>query len=104
MEKRKPTYDLRSFQDAAQAGDLTMTMTAIRTAQALGVDRAGIVSVIQAMERGHFYKSMTAYADSTAWQDAYHVPSTIGLVYIKFMAGRVTAFTLLSFKEKQNGY
>lgn len=103
MEKRKPTYDLRSFKDAVQAGDVTVTMTAIRTAQALGVGREGIVSVLQTMEREHFHKSMTAYADSAAWQDVYHVPSDFGLLYIKFMAGRVTAFTLLSFKERQNG-
>lgn len=100
MEKRTPTYDLGSFKDAVKAGDLTITITAIRTAQSLGIDRSGIVSVLQTMTRRHFYKSMTTYADGKAWQDVYHVPSDAGILYVKFMSGRVTAFTLLSFKEK----
>jgi motility quorum-sensing regulator/GCU-specific mRNA interferase toxin len=52
------------------------------------------------MERGHFYKSMTAHADARLWQDVYHVPSPVGVLYIKFTADAVTEFVLLSFKEK----
>lgn len=54
------------------------------------------------MQRGHFYKSMTAYADSRLWQDVYHVPSPVGLLYVKFTADAVTEFLLLSFKEKNH--
>jgi motility quorum-sensing regulator/GCU-specific mRNA interferase toxin len=100
MEKRKPTYDLGSFQDAARRGDVAVTKTAAQAAQRLGFDYNGMMSVVESMERRHFYKSMTAYADSTAWQDVYHVPSSAGTLYVKFMAGRISAFDLLSFKEK----
>jgi len=62
-----------------------------------------MVEVIQTMERRHFYKSMTAYADHRAWQDVYHVPSDAGLLYVKFTADTVTEFLLLSFKEKNDG-
>lgn len=54
------------------------------------------------MQRGHFYKSMTAYADPRLWQDVYHVPSPVGTLYVKFTADVITEFLLLSFKEKDN--
>ena len=62
MEKRKPTYDLGSFRDAARRGEVTVTRTAAQAAQRLGFDYDGMMSVIESMNRRHFYKSMTAYA------------------------------------------
>ena len=52
------------------------------------------------MEPKHFYKSMTALSDHTAWQDVYHVPHNGRVLYVKFTGDRVTDFRLLSFKEK----
>jgi motility quorum-sensing regulator/GCU-specific mRNA interferase toxin len=80
-----------------------MTVTAARTAAALGFDRAAIVTTIATMERKQFYKSMTSYADHRVWQDVYHVPSEAGTLYVKFTADVVTEFLLLSFNEKDNG-
>ena len=60
------------------------------------------MATIQGMQRRQFYKSMTTYADHRIWQDVYHVPSTAGLLYVKFTADAVTEFLLLSFKEKDN--
>lgn len=54
------------------------------------------------MKREHFYKSMTAYADHRLWQDVYHGPSSVGVLYVKFTAHVLTKFLLLSFKEKEN--
>jgi motility quorum-sensing regulator/GCU-specific mRNA interferase toxin len=103
-EKRKPAYDLRAIQHAFRApARLAATTTAVRTATALGFDRADIVRTIQSLERRHFYKSMTSYADPTLWQDVYHAPSPVGTLYVKFVADTVTEFRLLSFKEKGNG-
>lgn len=68
MEKRKATYDLGSFQDAARRGDIAVTKTAAQAAHHLGFDYDGMMSVVESMERRHFYKSMTAYADSSAWR------------------------------------
>jgi motility quorum-sensing regulator/GCU-specific mRNA interferase toxin len=79
-----------------------VTTTAVRTAIALGFDRAEIVATIQTMHRSQFYKSMTAYADHRIWQDVYHVPSPVGMLYVKFTADALAEFLLLSFKEKDN--
>lgn len=103
-EKRKPTYDLKAIQHAFRTpARLAATTTAVRTAAALGFDREGIVQTIQALERRHFYKSMTSHADSKLWQDVYHAPSPVGTLYVKFVADTVTEFRLLSFKEKDDG-
>ena len=101
MEKRKPHHDLASFQRACSAPDkLRATRTALKDAQALGLTRAMMVDAIQSMQRRHFYKSMTAFADHRQWQDVYHVPWKERVLYVKFTDDRVTAFRLLSFKEK----
>lgn len=102
-EKRKPTYDLDAFKATfASVERLAVTGTALRSAAALGCGRAEIVKTIQTMQRSHFYKSMTAHVDSRLWQDVYHVPSPLGMLYVKFTADTITEFLLLSFKEKNN--
>ena len=102
-EKRKPTYDLTAFKAAfLDADNLNATGTAVRSAAALGFGREDIAAAIQTMQREHFYKSMTSYADHRIWQDVYHVPSPLGTLYVKFTADAVTEFLLLSFKEKDD--
>ena len=102
-EQRKPTYDLKAFKAAFNAVErLNVTGTAIRGAAALGFGRAEIVATIQTMQRSQFYKSMTSYGDHRIWQDVYHVPSPVGMLYVKFTADAVTEFLLLSFKEKED--
>jgi motility quorum-sensing regulator / GCU-specific mRNA interferase toxin len=101
LEKRKPTYDLDAFRAAFDTADkLNATGTALKDAASIGFGRAEIVATIQTMRREHFYKSMTAYRNNRLWQDVYHVPSSAGLLYIKFMADAAMGFLLLSFKEK----
>ena len=103
-EKRKPTYDLEGFKVAFASVDrLNVTGVALRDAAGLGFGRGEIVATIQTMRRGQFYESMTAYADHRVWQDVYHVPSSAGVLYVKFTADAVTEFLLLSFKEKDDG-
>jgi motility quorum-sensing regulator/GCU-specific mRNA interferase toxin len=102
-EKRKPTYDLDAFKATFVSVErLAVTGSALRSAATLGCGRTEIVTTIQTMQRSHFYKSMTAYADSRLWQDVYHVPSPVGMIYVKFTADAITEFLLLSFKEKGN--
>jgi motility quorum-sensing regulator / GCU-specific mRNA interferase toxin len=102
-EKRKPTYDLEAFKAAfLSEGRLNVTGTALRGAARLGFGRAEIVETIQTMQREHFYKSMTSFAHHRIWQDVYHVPSAVGVLYLKFTADVVTEFLLLSFKEKDD--
>ncbi|MFA7480747.1 MAG: type II toxin-antitoxin system MqsR family toxin [Vulcanimicrobiota bacterium] len=101
MDKRRPTYDLTSIQKAFSEPDrLRATTTATRDAKSLGFDQSKIVATIQSMEHGHFKKSMTAHGNSQLWQDVYYVPSEVGTLYIKFTAGVISEFLLLSFKEK----
>jgi motility quorum-sensing regulator/GCU-specific mRNA interferase toxin len=100
-EKRKPTYDLEAFKAAFDSVEkLAVTGKALRSAAGLGFGRIEIVRTIQTIQRGHFYKSMTTYRNSQLWQDVYHVPSPVGLLYVKFTSDAVTEFLLLSFKEK----
>ncbi|MBJ6802602.1 type II toxin-antitoxin system MqsR family toxin [Geomonas propionica] len=102
-EKRKPTYDLAAFKAAFGTVErLALTGTALRNSASLGFRRIEIVATIQSMQPEHFYKSMTSYADARLWQDVYHVPSPVGLLYVKFTADVITEFLLLSFKEKDH--
>ena len=102
-EKKKPTSDLETFQEQCSVS-LNATRTALQNAASLGFDKPGVVRVIQTMHRVHFYKSMTSHVDSKVWQDVYHVPSDIGLLYVKFTAEAISDFLLLSFKEKENAH
>lgn len=100
-EKRKPTYDLDAFKAAFNSVErLAVTGKAVRSAAALGFGRAEIVATIQTIKREHFYKSTTVYANHQLWQDVYHVPSSAGVLYVKFTVDAITEFLLLSFKEK----
>jgi motility quorum-sensing regulator/GCU-specific mRNA interferase toxin len=102
-EKRHPTYDLEAFKAAfSRVERLAVIGTALKSTAALGFGRAEILATIQTMQREHFYKSMTSYADHRVWQDVYHVPSAVGVLYVKFTADVVTEFSLLSFKEKDD--
>lgn len=102
-ERRQPTYDLKAFKAAfSRVERLAITGTALRSAAALGFGRVEIAETIQTMQREHFYKSMTSYTDHRLWQDVYHVPSAVGVLYIKFTADVLNKFLLLSFKGKDN--
>lgn len=101
MEKWKPHHELAAFQRAcANPDSLPITEAALRGAAALLFDRFEIVEVLKSVRREHFYKSMTAHRNSRQWQDVYHVPWYGMTLYVKFTDNALTAFTLLSFKEK----
>lgn len=103
-EKKTPSHDLAAFRARfSKVEALAVTATAIKTAAELGFGRQEIVDAIQKMERSHFVKSMTSYADHRVWHDVYNVPHSDELtLYVKFTADTVTEFKLLSFKEKSN--
>ncbi|RJR41962.1 MAG: type II toxin-antitoxin system MqsR family toxin [Deltaproteobacteria bacterium] len=102
--KKKPVYDLAAFKAAFSSVEkLAITTTALKSAADIGFGRQEIVETIQTMQPKHFYQSMTSYSDHRIWQDVYHVPSAVGVLYIKFTAEVLTDFLLLSFKEKADG-
>jgi motility quorum-sensing regulator/GCU-specific mRNA interferase toxin len=91
----------RSVKEAfSDVDSLVVTKTALLDARQLGFLRCDMVEAIQALEKTHFYKSMTSHADNNVWQDVYHVPFRNLVLYIKFTEDRITQFRLLSFKEK----
>ncbi|MFC1612078.1 type II toxin-antitoxin system MqsR family toxin [Myxococcota bacterium] len=103
MEKKRPTYDLASFKAAfspGKANQALVTLSALQGARQLGFGFEKMLVALQALERRHFFKSMTSYHDHTVWQDVYHLPYGGLLIYVKFVADLVTEFRLLSFKEK----
>ena len=96
LDKITPTYDLERF----KTSDYEITVTALRGAKALELNRQGIARVIATMKNKHFYKSMTSYENHKMWQDVYHVPYRNKIIYVKFTKGVIREFRLLSFKEK----
>jgi motility quorum-sensing regulator/GCU-specific mRNA interferase toxin len=100
-EKETAHYSLREIKGLfSKASRLLATRTAIQGAAALGYGSEEIVAIIQTMEEGHFYKSMTAHHSDAVWQDVYHVPHPDGPLYIKFTDNGGGDLLLLSFKEK----
>ena len=61
---------------------------------------AAAAAAAAATERGHFVKSMTAYADHKIWQDVYNVPYADVTLYVKFATDIDGDYMLTSFKEK----
>ncbi len=101
MEKRRPTYDLDAIKAAiGSAETLAITRSALSDAFSLGFNRVRIAAVIQGIRRPMFFKSMTTLADHRTWQDVYHVPAEGLVLYVKFQADVVTAFRVMSFKER----
>lgn len=100
-QKRKPTYDLDAFKAAINSAErLSVTGTAVRS---VGIRAGRDHGDDPDNGREHFYKSMTVHANRRLWQDVYHVPSRMGVLYVTFTADAVTEFLLLSFKEKGHG-
>lgn len=63
-EKRKPTYDIEAVKTVFSTVEkLNVTGSALKGAASLGFGRSDIVATIQTIERRHFYKSMTSFAD-----------------------------------------
>ena len=64
---------------------------------ALGLDFEGMLSVLTALTKADFYKSMTTHADHRVWQDVYRPMTPVGKVYLKLMV--VDDVLIVSFKE-----
>ena len=100
-EKKAPHHDIGAVKRAFANGDGMFTRVATTDAAAMGYGSAEIVDIIQTIDAGQFYKSMTSHYDETVWQDVYHVPHAKGTLYVKFTDNAsLVEFTLLSFKEK----
>lgn len=101
MDKFTPTYDLDAIKACVDDPD-KMEITTIATLGALelGFGRDKIIETVKSIQKKNFYKSMTTYQNHRVWQDVYHVPSEVGLLYVKFVAGTISEFALVGFKGK----
>lgn len=100
MEKGTPHYRLADIQaTVTEQGVRAFTAIALAGGRALGLTSDEMLAVIAVLNRRHFYKSMTTYADHTVWQDVYHAPTPGGhSAYIKFTL--TAAYVVIQFKEK----
>ena len=100
MEKRIPHYSLADIQTRViEQGIMSFTATAIFNAAAMGLSAEQAIQVVGSLNRSMFYKSMTTHADNSIWQDVYHVPCTVAVLYVKFTTD-VEGYLVISFKEK----
>ena len=99
MDKRKRSHDLAAFK-VAFARERAITMSAARSAVALGYGMDDVAAVVVSMQVAHFVKSTASLGDHRQWQDVYHVPHDGLLLYLKFTDHLVTEFVLLSLLEK----
>ena len=74
-----------------------MTWAAISGGSALGFDSDRMISVIVSLTGKDFYKSMTAYAGHTIWQDVYRPNTPAGEIYLKLTV--TDDVLVVSFKE-----
>jgi motility quorum-sensing regulator/GCU-specific mRNA interferase toxin len=75
MEKRKPHYSLDAIKKQFRGPKgFRITVTAQDFAfGVLGLDRQGIIDLVENIRSSQFHKSMTSYRSSSVWQDVYHV-------------------------------
>jgi motility quorum-sensing regulator / GCU-specific mRNA interferase toxin len=101
MEKRRPHYDLAAVKLAVrQCGEDAFTATALMGVQAMGLDAAQAITLVCAMRRADFYKSMTTHTASQMWQDVYHVDTPNGKVAYVKVTLREDGSVVIQFKEK----
>lgn len=97
MEKKTPHCKLSVVKVLVDSGRLRMTASAVAGAELLGFDRAGVISVVLALTRSDFHKSMTTHADHSIWQDVYRPHTSAGDVYLKLTV--IDDVLIVSFKE-----
>ena len=79
MEKPTPHYELGMIKaQVAHLGPAAFTKTALDGGRDMGLTSSEMLSVLAALTRRNFYKSMTSDADHRIWQDVYHSPNTGG--------------------------
>lgn len=100
MEKLTPQYDLAAIQAwVAELGVGAFTKTALDGGREMGLTSSEMLSVVAALARRNFYKSMTTHFDHRVWQDVYHAQTPVGKeAYIKITMRADTP--VIQFKER----
>lgn len=97
MEKRTPHSKLSQVKSLVEAGKVRATRAARTGATELGLSLSDMLAVVMALTPTDFYKSMTAHADHTVWQDVYRPSTQAGDVYLKLTV--IDDVLIVSFKE-----
>lgn len=97
IEKGTPHCKLAVIKAMIEAGKVRSTLSALTGGAALGFDFNGIIGVVMALTSADFYKSMTAQADHSLWQDVYRPSTVAGEVYLKLTV--IDDVLIVSFKE-----
>lgn len=97
MEKSSPHCKLPRVKSLLEAGKVRATFSALAGGAGLGLDFAAMVAIIKTLTSADFYKSMTAHADHTIWQDVYRPATPAGEVYLKLTV--IDDVLIVSFKE-----
>lgn len=97
MEKATPHFRLSTVKWLVKAGQVRTTLSSLRDAQALGLDRSEMLAVVGALSPRDFHKSMTTYADHREWQDVYLPVTDVGRLYVKLAVS--DGLLIISFKE-----
>jgi len=73
VEKHTPHYLLAEIQaQMTTVPEMNLTVSARSGIRAVGMAQVDALSVVRALSRRDFYKSMTTHADHRVWQDVYH--------------------------------
>jgi motility quorum-sensing regulator/GCU-specific mRNA interferase toxin len=102
VEKRKPTFDLRTVKKLVKNPETRIiTRQAFKETVALGWNEENIVTCIGQLSSQDFYKSMTTYTNSQIWQDVYYPTyEEVGL-YVKVQIGGADEnVVIISFKKR----
>lgn len=102
MEKRKPTYDLKTIQKLLQdESKRIITKASNKNAALLGyMTVEEICLVVDGLTQGHFYKSMTSEQIAGLWQDVYRTSDGTNGIYIKLqMSVDGKKAVLIQFKK-----
>ena len=98
MEKLVPHYQLAEIlMQMTTIQSMNLTVSARTGIRESGMAHADALTVVQALTRKDFYKSMTTQVDHRVWQDVYHGQWECGALYIKFQ--RAGEYFVVSFKE-----
>lgn len=97
MEKRKPHYPLDKVKFLVRHDQWHLTDMAKNTAFSdFEILREEIGVLLQNLDIGDFYKSMTSYHDHESWHDVYHPWYQSCPVYLKLgiLANKVKIYSL----------
>lgn len=63
----------------------------------MGLGFEDMLSIVMALTKADFHKSMTTHGDHRVWQDVYRSATLAGIAYIKLTV--VDDLLIVSFKE-----